>query len=191
MIFKQNYKPLKKDCFFSGNYCLIPVRYKDRLQIMNWRNDQIEILRQKELLTKEKQDKYFYDVMAKLFDEEKPSQLIFSLLFNDELIGYGGLVHIDWIKKTAEISFLNTPERAKDIVTFDKDWTNFLTLIETVAFEQLKLYSINTYAYNLRPYLYPILEAAGYTWDKNHSQALETDKYTDIVVHYKINELIK
>lgn len=192
MIFKQHYKQLKKSIFLSGDYILVPVRYNDRFPIMKWRNDQIEILRQKELLTEEKQEDYFKNVVAKLFDDDKPSQIIFSLLLKNELIGYGGLVHINWSKQTAEISFLNTTERAANIETFDNDWTNFLTLIEIVAFEELKLHRINTYAYNLRPYLYPILEASGYIRDKNQSNDLpDADKYSDIVIHYKMNSITK
>lgn len=188
MVFDLNYKVLSRKSFCANNYCLLPIRYEDRLHIMNWRNEQIEILRQKELLTVEKQDKYFKEVIAKLFEEEEPVQLIFSLLLDNKLIGYGGLVHIDWNKRTAEISFLDSNERARDLKLFTEDWTSFLRLIEVVAFEEINLNRINTYAYNLRPYLYPILETAGYAKDENKKQSLaENDKYSDIVIHYKLN----
>lgn len=167
---------------------MVPVRYADRYEIMQWRNEQIDILRQKEILTEEKQDNYFREVIAKLFDEKKPTQLIFSLLLNNQLIGYGGLVHIDWNKRTAEISFLNKTERANDLKKFAQDWIAFLDMIEKVAFKNANLYSINTYAYNLRPYLYPILESAGFIKDENKKRSLiDTDKYSDIVIHYKLN----
>ena len=88
----------------------------------------------------------------------------------------------------AEISFLNDTKRAKELSTFTKDLIHFLILLEQIAFKELKLKCINTYAYNLRPYLYPILVTAGY---KKADSVLNTrgqnDKKHEIVIHYKMN----
>ena len=43
---------------------------------------------------------------SKLFETDQPYQILFSFLKNNEFIGYGGLVHINWEEKKAEISFL-------------------------------------------------------------------------------------
>ena len=49
---------------------------------------------------------------------------------NEELIGYGGLVHINWINKSAEISFLmNTKLESK---YFSTHWKMFLKLIKEI-----------------------------------------------------------
>ena len=69
-------------------------------------NEQIFHLRQFEPLTKIKQDLYFTNIVSKLFKEEQPNQILFSFLKNGECIGYGGLVHINWIDRHAEISFI-------------------------------------------------------------------------------------
>ena len=44
-------------------------------------------------------------MVKKQFKEKQPNQLLFSFIENNLLIGYGGLVHIDWTNKNAEISF--------------------------------------------------------------------------------------
>jgi hypothetical protein len=50
----------------------------------------------------------------KLFEQQQPSQLLFSFLENDKCIGYGGLVHINWIDSNAEISFIMNTQLEKD-----------------------------------------------------------------------------
>ena len=69
---------------------LVPIRDEDKYEIMTIRNEQIYHLRQAGPLTKEMQEKYFATTVAALFEEEKPAQILFSLLKNDEFIGCGG-----------------------------------------------------------------------------------------------------
>jgi hypothetical protein len=93
----EKYTYLTQQEFSNGEYKLVPIRYEDRYKIMKWRNEQIYHLRQKEPITSKQQDAYFENVVAKLFDQEKPNQILFSLLEGERCIGYGGLVHINWI----------------------------------------------------------------------------------------------
>ena len=74
------YKALKKQEFKIDDYCLTPIRHEDRLEIMQWRNEQIYHLRQSEPLTIDKQDAYFDNTIKSLFNQEKPSQILFSFL---------------------------------------------------------------------------------------------------------------
>ena len=113
MKFPTQYKCLTQNKFENGMYKIVPIRYEDRMAIMKWRNEQMFHLRQAEPLTKALQDNYFKNVVSKLFDQEKPSQILFSFLENGKCIGYGGLVHINWIDKNAEISFLMNTELEK------------------------------------------------------------------------------
>ena len=180
-----SYKILKKQVFSSGEYSIVPIRSEDRYAIMEWRNEQMYHLRQSELLTVEKQDNYFNKVISKLFDKEKPDQILFSYLKGEECIGYGGLVHINWIDKNAEISFvLNTKYESK---LFKSYWSNYLKLIEEVASNELKLHKIYTYAFDLRPKLYEALEKSEYFREatlKNHCYF--EDNFIDVVIHSKI-----
>ena len=82
---------------------------------MKWRNEQIYHLRQSELLTEESQERYFQDIVSKLFNQKEPDQLLFSFLKNDKIIGYGGLVHINWTDRNAEISFIMDTNEEKNI----------------------------------------------------------------------------
>jgi len=151
---------------------------------MQWRNEQMFHLRQSKALTSEDQDVYFENIISKLFDQEKPNQILFSLIKENECIGYGGLVHIDWTKKRAEVSFLLDPELEKD--HFNNLWIYYLVVIEKVAFQQLDLNEIFTYSYEVRPKLYPILEHAGFIEKERILNATQIqNKPMDALIHIK------
>lgn len=183
-----SYKVLRKQTYSEGDSSIVPIRFEDRYDIMQWRNEQIYHLRQNKLLTEADQDYYFEHVVSKLFDEEKPHQLLFSYLKNGVCIGYGGLVHINWIDRNAEISFIiNT---ALENTAFDENWNMYLSLIEQVAFTDLGLHKIYTFAFDLRPHLYITLESAGFSKEavlKEHCYS--EDNYIDVIIHSKFDQL--
>ena len=189
MEFPINYYCLLENQFEFRNYKIIPIRYEDRIDIMKWRNEQIFHLRQSELLTLEKQDEYFKNTIANLFNKEKPNQILFSYLENEKCIGYGGLVHIDWVNNNAEISFLIDSKLEKEY--FGHHWSIFLQLLEKVAFEQLNLYKIYTYAFDLRKKLYPVLECAGFNFEAILKEQYHfNNEYKDVLIHSKfINQV--
>ena len=157
------YKALKTNNFYLSKYKIVPIRLSDRYTIMNWRNDQIEHLRQREYLTKEKQDQYFEKVIKKEFKEKYPNQILFSFLKNDKFIGYGGLVHIDYFNKNAEISFLTNS--SLDHSKFERYWSKFINLIKIVAFKELSLLKIYAFAFDIRPKLYDIFNKIGFLYE--------------------------
>jgi RimJ/RimL family protein N-acetyltransferase len=184
------YKVLNKQVYSSGEYSIVPIRMEDRYYIMQWRNEQMYHLRQVEPLTEAKQDAYFENVVAKLFDQEQPNQLLFSFLKGEECIGYGGLVHINWVDKNAEISFIMKTALEQD--EFEQHWGLFLDLLEQVAFQELKLHKIFTYAFDLRPHLYSTLEKCGfYEEARLKEHCFFNNDYIDVVIHSKINSQIK
>lgn len=156
------YRALRLTDYRHGAYRLVPIRLADQEPIRQWRNAQQDILRQAAPLTEAMQARYFREVVAPLFEAEQPGQLLFSLLLGEELIGYGGLVHIDWAAQRAEISFLLETTRNADIPTFQTDFAAYLHLLRQVAFDDLSLLKINTEAYDVRPYLTQVLEAEGF-----------------------------
>ena len=183
----RKYRSLKRQTFKSGSYKIVPIRFEDRKDIMKWRNEQLYHLRQNKLLTEEDQDNYYNNIVSNLFDEEYPSQLLFSLLKNDHCIGYGGLVHIDWDNKNSEISFLMNTEL--EHISFNENWSVFLSLIEQIAFLELKMHKIYVYAFDLRPQLYNTLESNGFFLDGRLTEHCYFDeKYLDIVIHCKMNK---
>ena len=128
MIFKSEYKCLSQNKFSNGEYKIVPLRFEDRIDIMKWRNDQMYHLRQDKPLTEKSQEDYFNGTVAVLFDQKKPNQILFSFLKKNKCIGYGGLVHINWIDKNAEISFIMNTDLEK--MNFSSYWKIFLKLIE-------------------------------------------------------------
>ncbi|MEC3963969.1 GNAT family N-acetyltransferase [Flagellimonas halotolerans] len=186
MKFPKVYPFLEKSSIFFEDFALVPIRYEDRFDIMKWRNEQIYHLRQSEPLTKENQDKYFKFVVAKLFIQEKPNQILFSFLKDDICIGYGGLVHISWIDKHAEISFIMDTSLEK--IGFHKNWSIFLSLIEEVAFKELFLHKIFVYAFDLRPHLYETLKKSNYFLDARLIDHCYFDGgFKDVIIYSKLS----
>jgi RimJ/RimL family protein N-acetyltransferase len=178
------YKILKQYEFVFGAYRIIPIRDEDKLNIMRWRNEQMYHLRQHKLLDEAQQTAYFTQVVAKLFNQEQPDQLLFSYMEGDRCIGYGGLVHINWVDRNAEISFVMETALERD--QFEIHWVNFLTCIEQVAFHELGLHKIFTYAFDLRPRLYIALSHSGFYEEsrlKEHCRFNGT--FIDVLVHSK------
>jgi RimJ/RimL family protein N-acetyltransferase len=181
----KTYKVLNKQVYTNGQYSLVPIRVEDRYKIMQWRNEQIYHLRQAEPLTKDNQDWYFENVIARLFEQQEPDQLLFSFLKGGECIGYGGLVHINWTDQHAEISFIMNSELEDEF--FEKNWTTYLNLLEKVAFEDLGFHKLFVYAFDLRPHLYTMLERNMYFLDarlKEH--CLFNGQFKDVVIHAKL-----
>jgi RimJ/RimL family protein N-acetyltransferase len=182
----QNYKCLKQQVFSNSNFKIVPIRYEDRFNILKWRNEQIYHLRQNKLLSREDQENYFNTVLNKLFKQEQPNQLLFSYLQDGECIGYGGLVHINWIDKNAEISFVMDTKLEKEY--FSTNWKIFLKLIEEVAFIELNFHKIFTFAFDLRLHLYAPIEDSGFVKEarlKEH--CFFNGTYKDVVIHSKLN----
>jgi len=118
------YKCLNNQVFSHVEFKIVPIRMEDRFAIMKWRNEQIYHLRQNKPLTIEDQENYFTKTVDKLFNQVQPNQILFSFLENDICIGYGGLVHINWIDKNAEISFIMDTALEQD--NFQFHWKNYL-----------------------------------------------------------------
>ena len=182
-----SYRCLKRQEYTLGDYSLVPLRYEDRFSIMRWRNEQIYHLRQARPLTEEDQQNYFDNVVAKLFNQQTPDQILFSYLQEGVCVGYGGLVHINWIDNNAEISFIMDTHLEKD--HFAEHWSNSLTLLKEVAFDDLCLHKIYTYAFDLRPHLYAVLEANGFCREATlWEHCLFEGEYKDVVIHSALNK---
>ena len=183
----ESYLSLNQNNFKKGDYTILPIRHNDRYDIMKWRNEQKYHLRQKKILTKQSQDIYFNEVLKQEFEKKFPNQIIFSYLDKGKCIGYGGLVHINWKKRNSEISFIM--DTKLEISLFDFHWSNFLNLIEKVAFDELDLNRIYTHAYNVRPRLYNVLLKNNYNQEsKIISDNLKKSNFS--LIHSKISKKI-
>jgi len=72
---------------------------------------------------------------------------------------------------------------------FEFYWTKYLKLIEELAFKELSLHKIVTYAFDLRPHLYEVLEVNGFTQESTLKEhCFFNGKYIDVVTHRKLNK---
>ncbi len=179
-----SYPILKRKEFKQGNYKIVPIRDQDKFEIMQWRNDQIDVLRQNMPLTRDMQTRYFKEVVMKELKMDKPNQILVSYLFNDILIGYGGLVHISWIDKRGEVSFLLETDRNRNIGVLKKEYAVFLSLIKILAFDELLFNKITTEAFDIRPHIINVLEENGFVLEgRLRDQYLINGRFVDSLLH--------
>jgi len=69
-------------------------------KIRQWRNEQIDVLRQHKPISEVEQQEYFQGV------HKDQRQVLFSILNGNKLVGYCGLVNINHVYKNCEVSFL-------------------------------------------------------------------------------------
>ena len=181
-----HYKALSQQSFESGSLRLVPIREEDKYLIMEWRNEQMFHLRQNKKLSRTDQKHYFKTVVRPLYSQEKPEQMLFSLLEEDACIGYGGLVHLDWNKLEGEVSFLmNTGLESN---RFEELWSKFLKMLNVVAFDQIALARIFTFAYDLREHLYPPILENNFKLARRIPNVLrESNRSYDVLIHAKLN----
>lgn len=179
-----NYIALKENKFHLGDYALIPIRQKDMEIIRQWRNAQISNLRQSAKLSMIDQKLYFKNVVKLNFTNKETEQLLFSLLKNNKLIGYGGLVNLSWKDRRAEMSFLLDDQRARNEHFYKEDMTYFITLIKRVVFEEIRFNRMFTETFAFRKFHILILEENGYVREgilRDH--IMESGKFYDSVIH--------
>jgi len=168
---------------YSG-YSIIPIREIDMELIRQWRNEQIEILRQKTPITAHEQRRYFKEFIKPSFNEKKPDQILFSYLLNKGLIGYGGLTNIDWESKRAEISFILDPKRTRNKNLYRKEFSSFFKLIKQVAFNHLSFHKLYVETFDIRSLQVSFLEESGFVLEgrlKDH--VLINKTYHDSLIH--------
>lgn len=158
-----NYRCLKNSFLDHYNgYQLIAIRKEDMEPIRVFRNAQIDVLRQRHPISKEDQERYYTSHVLPLFSEEFPSQILWSFLLEEKLIGYGGLTYIDWENKRAELSFLVDPEIAVNVHEYQKAMTAFLLLLLPIAFQNLSLHKILSETFEFRESTRHVLEELGF-----------------------------
>lgn len=153
-------------------------------KIRQWRNQQLQILRQARKLTKNDQIYYYENIVKPTFTCTKPSQIILAFIFNKQLVGYGGLVHISWENLRGEVSFLLDTKRGENLELYEKEFRIFLKLIRLVAFEHLHLNKIFTETFSIREHHIKILEEDSFIREGVLRQHVKIDnQYFDSILH--------
>lgn len=185
----RSYKCLKMNQYALDGYVLLPIRQEDMMPIKDWRNAQLAVLRQKQPLTEAEQHRYFTTVVWPSFEEEKPKQLLFSLLRDTTGIGYGGIVHISWEDRRGEVSFLLNPARVAEAGVYRQDFLAFLYLIKQAAYVGLGLNRLFTETFDIRPLHISILEEAGFRLEGRMKQHRIVDgAFVDSLLHGHLKE---
>jgi RimJ/RimL family protein N-acetyltransferase len=145
----------------DDRYQLRPIHWNDRDAIREWRNAQIDVLRQQNPLSASEQDNYFLNIVLPQLTQEQPEQILFAFLEDSQLVGYGGFVHIVWSDQCAEVSFLTDIDRSQHHV-FSEDWSEYLDLLVQLA-RGIGFHKLTTETYGIRTELIEILENFGFT----------------------------
>ena len=130
--------------------------------IRQWRNAQMGILRQSAVVSPEEQEAYYRTHIWPDKRSLQPQNVLLAYLENDELIGYGGLVHVAWIHRRAEVSFLLKTELAAAQKDYSRYFSSFLRLMKILAFDDLGLERLFTETYVERKRHIATLEATGF-----------------------------
>lgn len=152
--------------------------------IRQWRNAQMDVLRQTAPISPEEQERYFSEHVWSQIASSEPSQILLALESAGVLIGYGGLVHISWPNRRAEVSFLLTPDletKSDELIAL---FSRFLALMKKLAFEDLGLRRLCTETFAHRTRHIATLEASGFRHEgclREH--VLIEGKPMDSIVH--------
>ena len=143
---------------------LFPLSYNDLSTIKDWRNSQMEVLRQWKPLTDANQERWYQIV------SEDQHLVIFSVMeYSDlnhlQLIGYCGITNIDYINQRGEISFLVDPNRACNPDLYRTDFSAVLYLLCQYGFDELNFHKIFTETFAFRKDHIRILTEFGFRND--------------------------
>lgn len=185
------YKILSETEYKKNKLTICTIDNSKIQQIRVWRNQQIDILRQNKFITEEQQQIYFNTKVFPLFKEDFPEQILFNCYYNSDFIGYGGIVHISYVDKIGEISFLLDP-LIQDKSFYEKIFIEFLDLMNKIAFEELMLHKLFTETFSTRIEHVTILEKAGYVREGiRQSHVILNNQKADIYLHGKFSNILK
>jgi RimJ/RimL family protein N-acetyltransferase len=156
------YRVMPRNSVTDGVIVLRAVEPKDVESIRQWRNAQMDVLRQSVLLTRVAQRAYFASVVWPMKSHLEPGQILLAIEQEGNLIGYGGLVHISWPDLRAEVSFLLEPSMEKEPDALVEMFSRFLDLVSAVAFQDLRLHRLSTETFDVRSAHIATLENSGF-----------------------------
>lgn len=167
-----------------GRYRITAIQPHHIEAIRQWRNAQIDVLRQAAPITPSQQVAYFAREIWPDLDSDAPRNLLVSLDEDDVPIGYAGLVHIAWPHKRAEVSFLLNPEPPRTTEAIEDLFAITLGMLRELAFDDLGLRRLTTETYDIRDWVLRTLERVGFQREGRLRNHVWIDgKPVDSVVH--------
>jgi len=185
---KREYKCLNSQLFSHRDYSIITIQDSFIEPIRNWRNQQINVLRQIVPISVQDQKDYFEKHIWPDMHQNKPNNILLGFIEGKELVGYGGLVNIMWNHKRAELSFLMKTNLTQDEEVYSKYFINFLNLVTTMAFNEIGMHKIFTETFSMRSKHIKVLEDFGFKSEGFLREHIFLDKrYIDSQLHGLIN----
>ena len=159
---KGNYLVMPRPVLQDGELTLRAIDPEDIEYIRQWRNSQLDVLRQIAPISSAEQERYFTEFIWPEKLILHPKQLLLAIKHKNQLIGYGGLVQIAWRDKRAEVSFLLSPSKERPQVYRTFIFSSFLRLLQELAFKDLGLIRLWTETYAQRTEHILTLESTGF-----------------------------
>lgn len=187
---EQAYIVMPRPRLKDGEFTLRAVQPTDIEAIRQWRNAQMDVLRQISTITPEAQQRYFAEHVWPQKILSNPEQILLAIEMNGGLIGYGGLVHISWRDLRAEVSFLLDPTIECDRHMRSVIFAQFLRLLQEFAFTDLALRRLWTETYSNRTEHIRTLESVGFQLEgrlRNHVASKDT--FLDSLIHGSLSNI--
>ena len=150
-----------------GAHALEAVQPGDIESIRQWRNAQLDVLRQSAAISAEQQAEYFARRIWPGKADPRPDTILLAFREGARLVGYGGLVHVSWEHRRAEVSFLLEPALAADAARYSELFSRFLRLLKDIAFNDLGIERLFTETYAFRGAHMAVLESEGFLPEGN------------------------
>lgn len=183
------YRCINLQEFHFGRFSLETIQDEDIEDIRGWRNAQIDILRQSGEISPSQQKKYFEDFIWPTMALDNPKNILLTFFENNKRIGYGGMVHISWEHRRAEVSFLLDPVLARDPTAYAVYFSAYLSMIKEFAFSLLNFKRLYTETYDFRKKHIEILESCSFKFEgQMRKHIMIGDKHHDSLIHGIINE---
>ena len=182
---ERSYLCMPRKVIRRNNYLVQAVQDSDIESIRCWRNAQLDVLRQSKPITPKEQEAYYKRIVWPSMSCPYPENILLRYMKDGELIGYGGLVHIAWEHRRAEISFLLNP-LLSDMKSkkYNNCSSTFLMLLKDIAFDDLNFERLYAETYAFRDYLISVLELNGFKREgvlKHH--VLINNRPFDSIIH--------
>lgn len=158
----RRYTCFPRDTLTLGAFAINTLQDRHIEPIRLWRNAQLDVLRQTVPLSADEQARYYETSIWPTMSLAEPTNILLSFSEHDQPIGYGGLVHVAWNDRRAEVSFLLAPEYAAAPSEYTSRFAAFLKLIKMLAFDDLRLHRLWTETFATRGDHIKILEANGF-----------------------------
>lgn len=156
------YRCMPRPRLQEGDLSVEAVRPADIEPIRRWRNAQLKVLRQLAPISRDEQAAYYRKHVWPQMRSPSPANILLAFLESGKRIGYGGLVHIAWSHRRAEVSFLLKAELAGTPAECARYFPAFLSLMKALAFGDLRLNRLSTETYAIRERHIAALEQAGF-----------------------------